>query len=375
MNLFSFIPPELYSYIYTLLICLLCFVTAIGYTFTKGQLIFKKRTTYDINAILLALFVIMFLGPRPVHPAFVDTGYYVFGYINKINSYASIDLSTEWLWNNFEFFCKSLGLSPQEFLLVVEFFYVGSMFAVCWRLMPNNKWVALLFFLSAFSFYGYGINGIRNGMACHIVLLGISFLRDRGYWYILAFLLFFIAYSIHRSTLVPIVCAVVSFFLKESTNPALVFWFVCIVLSSLLGNFFNNIIQSFDLFENKLDYFSDASFSDVASFSHTGFRWDFLIYSAMPVYMIWYVTHKRNFLDHMYNIIANTYLLANSFWILVIRASYSNRFAYLSWFLYPLVIAYPLIRMNIWEKQDTNTAVILFLYAGFTLFMNVVYYG
>lgn len=110
------------------------------------------------------------------------------------------------------------------------------------------------------------------------------------------------------------------------------------------------------------------------NFSHTGFRWDFLLYSAMPVAMIWYVTKWRRFNDKTFSLIANTYLLCNAFWIMVIRASFSNRFAYLSWFMYPVVFYYPLLRMNLWEDQDRKTALILFLYSFFTFFMFFVYY-
>ena len=106
-----------------------------------------------------------------------------------------------------------------------------------------------------------------------------------------------------------------------------------------------------------------------------GFRLDFILYSIMPIIMVWYVTIKRNFKDLTYHIIATTYILANAFWIMVIRSEQSNRFAYLSWFLYPLVIAYPLLRMNIWEDQDRKTGLILLAYSGFTFFMQFIYYG
>jgi hypothetical protein len=109
-------------------------------------------------------------------------------------------------------------------------------------------------------------------------------------------------------------------------------------------------------------------------FSSTGFRWDFLLYSSAPVAMIWYVTYYRRFSDPEYTAIANAYLLSNAFWIMVIRAAFSNRFAYLSWFIYPMVIAYPLLRMNIWKDQDRKTTIILFLYSAFTFFMFFVYY-
>ena len=42
---------------------------------------------------------------------------------------------------------------------------------------------------------------------------------------------------------------------------------------------------------------------------------------------------KKNYIeDQLYVKMCNIYLLANAIWILVIRANFSNRFAYLSWF-------------------------------------------
>ena len=88
----------------------------------------------------------------------------------------------------------------------------------------------------------------------------------------------------------------------------------------------------------------------------------------MPILLVWYLTIKREFKDKSFNLLANTYILANAFWIMVIRANYSNRFAYLSWFLYPIVIFYPLLRFKIWDNQDRNSALILLAYSGFTFF-------
>lgn len=106
-------------------------------------------------------------------------------------------------------------------------------------------------------------------------------------------------------------------------------------------------------------------------FAYIGFRWDFLLYSAAPILLVWYLTIKHDFKDKMFNLIANTYILSNAFWIMVIRAAFSNRFASLSWFLYPLVLAYPLLRFKIWEDQDRKFGLILLAYASFTFLMYI----
>ena len=59
---------------------------------------------------------------------------------------------------------------------------------------------------------------------------------------------------------------------------------------------------------------------------------------------------------------------------MVIRSAFSNRFAYLSWFLYPLVIAYPLVNMPLREDQDRLTGLILLAYGGFSAFMWFIFW-
>ena len=55
---------------------------------------------------------------------------------------------------------------------------------------------------------------------------------------------------------------------------------------------------------------------------------------------------------------------------MVIRAAFSNRFAYLSWFLYPIVIAYPLLRLPIWKtNQGKRLNQIMMANIGFTYIM------
>ena len=57
---------------------------------------------------------------------------------------------------------------------------------------------------------------------------------------------------------------------------------------------------------------------------------------------------------------------------MVIKAGFSNRFAYLSWFIYPLVLAYGVIRLHIWEDQDKKAGLILLGHATFTIVMHIL---
>ena len=374
------LSANLYGPIYYTLIAILAIVTVLYYFSSVGNNIITISLTGSkqsmVFAIFIAILIIAFLGCRPISGLyFIDMSMYAHSFNNIINEYVPVDWSKEWLWENFTFFCKSIGCNEAEYFLVCEFLYIIPMLLACIILTPKHVWISFFLVLASFSFYAYGVNGIRNGVSCSIALLAISMLTKDKYYKIGALFLMFAAYNIHHSTALPCVSALIALFILKSQKYAIAFWGASILLSLIVGNAIGDLFANLG-FDDRTRYFEDASLIEGESqFSSTGFRFDFLLYSAMPILMVWYLTIKRNFKDVAYDIISNTYILANAFWIMVIRAEFSNRFAYLSWFIYPIVIAYPLVRMNIWEDQDRKAALIMAAYSGFTLFMHFIYYG
>ena len=60
--------------------------------------------------------------------------------------------------------------------------------------------------------------------------------------------------------------------------------------------------------------------------------------------------------------------------MLCMYAEFTNRIAYLSWFMYPFVLIYPLVCEN-WGTQKYRTlSKFMLLHLGFTLFMQIIYY-
>lgn len=373
MDFFSFIPAGLYNTIYTYTVVILCLITVLYYASSNESNVLKAKSTISFYpVIILSVFLILFMGLRPFTKEFGDTSMYAHWYNNILQTDSFIKDDKEWIWTLLARQCVNLGLEANIWFLAIEVLYISTIVACCWVLMRNNLWVAVLFCFVSYSFYGYGINGIRNGLACSIVMLAIALLCRNNYAKLVSILLIVIAYGIHNSTALPSLCAVASLLVIKAPKHAIAFWGVSIILSLIIGNAVGDFFEGLG-FDDRTHYFEDVSESASAEqFSSTGFRFDFLLYSAMPVLMTWYVTIKRNFQDSTFNLIANTYILANAFWIMVIRSTFSNRFAYLSWFLYPLVIAYPLIRFNIWEDQDKKVAMILLAYTGFTFIMYLI---
>lgn len=373
MDLFSSISPLLYSTIYNWLIFGLCITVVMRNYNADDNAIVYAKPSLPIPAILLTLILILFLGNRPLDFIFGDSYQYSHTYLHIALDFQSPNLNSEWLWRDLTLICRDNGLSVHSFFLIINSFYFGLMLLCCWRLFPNNTWIAVLFCFASFSCYTYGVNGIRNGMGTSVLLLAITFLTEKDWKQFVCIPLMLIAFGIHRSTALPSLAAIAAAYVVKEPKMAIRFWIASIFISLVAGNAIGNIFAGLGFDDRMEGYFNmqnDAN--EMSRFESTGFRFDFLLYSAMPVLMAWYVTVKRNFRDRTFNIIANTYILANSFWVMVIRAAYSNRFAYLSWFIYPLVIAYPLLRMNIWKDQDRKTAWILLAYSGFTFFMFLI---
>ena len=372
----EFLSSWYYATAYFFFMLLLSWMTVLYYIGSNQQKLLRSEgSPMQGVAFLLTVILVFFLGLRPVSQIFGDMYMYRHAYTIIEGGLRPVNLKTEWLWDDLMIFCKSIGFNPYEFFLIVEAGYFFGMLICSMLLMRRNLWMAMLFFCTAFSSYSYGINGIRNGLSCSIQLVAIALFASGGARRAGGLFLMFLAFGLHRSILLPIVALLFSAYVIKDTKTALRFWVVSILISLAAGPLVEAFFASMG-FDDRMDRYSSVNASEAqqSQFSQTGFRFDFLFYSMFPVIFTWYLTRKRKFKDDVFNLVANTYIYCNAFWIMVIRSSFSNRFAYLSWFIYPVVIAYPLLRMNIWKDQDRKTALILFFYSGFTFFMFFVYY-
>ena len=323
-----------------------------------------------IFALLLGIVLSLWLGMRPPTHDFADTGTYAQSfYIYKMGRVPSD--SSDWLWTKFSYACAQ-KFDVSVYFTIVSIGYFGFTLLACRTLVPNNTLAAYLFMLGAFSFFTYGVNGIRNGLACSIVLFVIAIMARSRKNLLYAIIMCFIAANIHRSTMLPIASLFVGIYVVKKFQWAYTFWVSSILISLVAGGTVSAFFAGLG-FDDRLSYIQDTTYSD--RFSSTGFRWDFVIYSMMPIVLGYYVVIKRRIQDQTYLILLNTYTIANAFWVMLIRASFSNRFAYLSWFMFPIVLAYPLMKLDIWgPEQVKKLTQIMLAHVGFTWFMTSLYW-
>lgn len=378
------IDAALYPKIFHGLVFILCLFIVIVYSGSKDSSHLLRRCSVA-SMVVLGLLLMLFMGLRPTSGKKLgDTIVYAWTYARLENLSYEINFSKEWLFDCYTVFCKMTGLSVHVYFLGIEIGYIGCLLAACKKMLWESTWIAVLFCFSAFSFYSYGVNGLRNGLACSVIVLAVAFVAKNKNYFV-AFVLALVALGIHRSVALPIVACLGALAILKQPKIALYIWLVAIPISLAAGDNVTNFFVSLG-FDDRMDKYRVIDLDE--SFSSVGFRWDFLLYSAMPVLLTWYV-HKR--VDEtggykedgstaladansmrVFNILSGTYILANAFWILVINANFSNRFAYLSWFLYPFVIAYGFIRLHLWNDQDRKCAWALLAHSGFTFGMFLI---
>lgn len=318
--------------------------------------------------VALLVFVILYLGSRPISFVFGDMGVYASEYKN----YAEGDALKTDKDVFFEYFMRACSkvMSAEFFFLLCAFLYIYPLFIACKKMFDSYWFYGFFMLVLSFSFWAYGTNGIRNGIATSIFILGISQNKK-----ILAISWIVLSIFIHKSLLLPAVAYIATMYYRDP-RMYLKFWLLAIPLSLALGGFWEHFFLGLGFGEEeRLTGYLSSDSSDLLDQIveiKTGFRWDFILYSATGVYGGWYFVIKKKFEDLVYNQLFSMYLITNGLWILVIRANFSNRFAYLSWFILGLVIIYPLLKVQFSDRQHQTAGKIIFLYFMFTYVMNVL---
>lgn len=357
----EFIPLEHYTLIYYLVAMLVVLST---YQYTSNKEIMNAGDS-KLNQLMFIffLFVLLYIGLRPISGKyFGDMGTYARVFESYKNN-AIITSNKDVYFNKFMSFLSRI-VSVHTFFFICAFLYIYPLYLVSKKWFDKYWFYAFLMLTTAFSFWAYGTNGIRNGIAGSLFLLGIS--RNKKLWQVVWIV---IAIGFHKSMLLPTLGYLFALFLNKPKY-FIVLWIVAIPLSLAFGGAWETLFASLGFEDERLSYLTDTV--DEEKFSSIGFRWDFLLYSATAVFLGWYYIFKRHYQDKTYFLIYNTYLFANAFWILVIRANFSNRFAYLSWFMIALVACYPLLKEVIIPKQHKKLGLMLVGYFVITFALSII---
>lgn len=364
------IKAELYQYIYIIIIILLTLLTSYGLRSIQKE---NSRKSHLLGFFLM-IFMIVFIGTRPPSEVFADMTQYIGTYLLLFGG-APFEFSFHTdniIYDNYIMWCASNYVDPTVFYISIALIYFGCIYFGCKKLFPNCPFESFLVYLAGFSTFSYATNGIKAGAAAAIFLLAFAY-KDRVY---ISIILALISYGFHHSMQLVVASYLVVLLIK---NPKyyLAFWFIALVLSALNVQFFQSVFA--DLTDDRgadyLEVVEGENANNVYDGTKGGFRIDFIIYSFMPIMTSWILKLKYKLDSFSFNLLLNLYTLVNGIWLLCIHANYTNRIAYLSWFLLPILLIYPYIKFYFDENQFKYYRSIVLLHLAFTAFMNFVYYA
>lgn len=338
-----------FGYYTTNILLTIGFISAL-YAYSSREIAKPNNNTLTFT-ILLAILLIYRIGCQPfIWGAGSDREIYALGFLNTNTESSIIDTSShDWVLSSINRLLYPF-FSLDEYFVIIAFIYIGLYTFTIIRLSRNNSYWLLIAVAVSFSFTSYGYNTMRAGLALAFLLLGFSYVHK----FKIMLLFIILGVCTHFSTIIPASAFIISRFWPK-TKLYYILWFLSIPLSFIAGNLFNVLFS-----EMSSDHRVSYLVTTVSGYK-IGFRFDFILYSLFPMAIGAYYIFKKKFNDKFYTTIYNTYILANIFWILVIRANYSDRFAYLSWFLMPFILVYPLLNKNVPVKQPNQWLALILL--------------
>ena len=361
----GFIPAQYYNTINLLLILLFTIGIIPKYRQLGANVVLSKSTAS--SGLMLAILFSFFIGLRPISSVFIDMTQYQ-GIYNRWSGDFEFSIFAEnFIYDNLMNYLASIQFPPVLFYLMIAAIYYGGTFVACRKLFEENSGAAFVVFLAAFSTFSYGTNGIKAGAAAAVFLMALAY-RDK-LWLSVIFAI--ASLGLHHSMQLPIAAYVLTLFFK---NPKFYFsaWCFCLLIAAAHITVFQHFFAGLSDERGASYLMSD----DKGWGGKGGFRIDFIIYSAMPVLVgYWAIYKKKMQLSKFYSNLLNMYLCTNGIWMLCMYVEYTNRIAYLSWFMYPIVLIYPLLNEDWGPSRYRTFYKVAWAHLAFTLFMSFVYYA
>jgi hypothetical protein len=341
------ISPDIYSLIYYIV---LIFAVIIVFVDANTDLFYKYRNSFKYFQFFFVAFCVLLIGFRPAGAnGYLDTKMYI-----DLFQYTKENHELEYpkdMGFDYSMLFTSYFLNYRGFFLLCSLTSFVILFFTS-KIINQKSW--FLFFLATCSslyFFDYQVYTIRQGLACAFALL--AFVHPKKYIkipFLIASVLF------HKSLLLPVIGYLGCSLIYNGTLLYVIMWICSIPISYFSGHWWEFFFAKFLKNDERTLYLTKFS-TNSTWLLRTGFRVDILLFNFLfvlvGIYYIWIL--KIN--DKVYQTIFNVYLVCNVIIILVIRANNIHRFAYLVWFLIPVLLLYPLLikENDTTQKTRTNT--------------------
>jgi hypothetical protein len=201
------------------------------------------------------------------------------------------------------------------------------------KLIVNKEYslLVLTIFINYPFYYGYTLNGIRQGLAFAFIILSIGYMVDKSKLKFISSSI--VAILFHYGTIPFSVILIVIHFIKRLKISHLIklyILFSILFIFNLQSIMFNFI--DLNLFE---EYFSEDNINNFGGGNNLRF------YAFNTIFLIIFIIYINKFkAEKVYSILLKVYILYSIAYLSLGYISYSNRVASYSWFIIPLIIGY-----------------------------------
>lgn len=322
--------------------CNLLLLSGLWYAWRAG----KKESFYKTAVLLYAGVVLFLIGCRPIgENGFADTGMYADWFVAaKANQYPSV-------WKDVGYDLYNWGCS---YLFSLRGYFIFTA-AVCTLLLcltgglltKSGWYLFLAFFLLLDISYGILVVLMRNGMA---ILIFIFALTVTNRYQKMIFLLLAVAF--HKSMLIPVLIYTLVLITRFRIQNALIIWMLAFPFLFLFGEFWLQLLGDLHI-DPRLQYLTEDN-SRSWYFHQSGFRWDFVLFSATVIFFSVYWAKFKIPYSRRYREILTAFILTNAFWITIMYANHTFRFFLLSWAFIPLLLALPFLENFTWSWRNVK---------------------
>ena len=358
----------MYSYLFTVIVAI-CVVALV-----------LRRDSKLVSALMaVALFLVVALRGPDVGP---DTKKYLFFF--RFGSYGTDTRDFEPLFEYFNQYLLSLGLSDRMFLIICAVLSIGIVLYTIWK-ASSFKILSVALLLACFQWSFY-LTGIRQGIAMGFFALGVYLMQDfyqlrsfRDFKIeaqiktVLAAVLMMISVFFHTTALFAVLIFIVVFFFRADSK----FYLIAIAISfvvAIYGAFtsIGEVMESmFDIVEGRMSmadryegYLNTKdSFSEIPLYLMLK---DLLPFNVIAVACLIYNRDKKyTVYEHLY------------FW-LVIAANLLHSFSYMfrmRQYLYPMAaVAVATLMFPILKRRKLSTIIPVTLLIAYVILSAIVTY-
>lgn len=300
-----------------------------------------KKGVDDLFPIVGWIIVVVsafYIGNREIEIG-IDTRQYNSNFrFFELNSWSDWDKITDFGFYYFMWICAKL-FPWNIFLILSALVYIGGAYIGMKGLFGKFSLFSLLVFVISPNFFQFSINVMRNGFAASIFILSFFYYqRPKIMYSIMTF-----ACLCHISMILPFLFFILTRNIL-TIRATFILW-LCSLFLQICGFSVGSIAQFFmtaDLYDG---YISGQMDQEVQSWS------SFFLYGMSPVMVAIYFIWLKNYRDRFYIHLLNVFLIAQSIYIQVMNVEFALRFAYLSTFLMPVLLLYPLLKKRYWNYQ------------------------